>query len=606
MSQSHGDGNRPSAPFLSFGAMSLLTELSSLVGTAFAAAGLDPSLGEVVPSQRPELSQFQCNGAMAGSRAVGRNPRDVASEVATAVGADPRVDRVDVAGPGFLNITVTDAALAEAAERMRTDQRLGVDRPAHPGTVIVDHGGPNVAKSLHVGHLRPAIIGQAVKKVFAFSGHEAIGDVHLGDWGTPMGQLIAELELRNPDWAFFDPEYTGPYDDASPVSVDELEQLYPAASQRAKDDPDFAELARRATFELQDGRPGYRALWGHFRRVSVDAMREIYDRLGVHFDLWLGEASVHDRIAPMIERMKALGAAEESQGALIVDVGMPDDKNEIPPLMLVKSDGAYTYGTTDVATIDERAQVFGAREVVYVVDQRQSLHFEQVFRAARKGGVAPEGMVLDHTPFGTVNGLDGKPLRTRDGGLPRLADLVTDVVDRARERMRERGLAADYPDEERERIAWMVGVSALKFGDLANHRGSNYVFDLDRFTSFDGKTGPYLLYASVRIGSIMRNAGDEQVGPIARVAGEADRSLLLHLIRFPEIVQRTRELRAPNHLAEYCYELSQAFNRFYEECHILSEPDATRRSSWLGLAAMTRQVLVTGLDLLGIDVPDRM
>jgi arginyl-tRNA synthetase len=584
--------------------MSLLSELTRVFGDAFAGVGLDPALGEVVPSQRPELAQFQCNGAMAAANQAGRNPRELAAEVAGAI-TDERIARVEIAGPGFLNITMTDAALAAAVESMRADERLGVMPPAEPRKVIVDHGGPNVAKSLHVGHLRPAIIGQAIKRVFAFAGYEALGDVHLGDWGTPMGQLIAELALRNPDWPYFDADHTGPYPADSPVTVDELEELYPTASQRSKDDPEFAEAARRATFELQDGRAGYRALWAHFRQVSVEAMRTIYDELGVHFDLWLGEASVHDRIAGMIERMRRAGAVTESQGALIVDVTRPDDKAEIPPLMLVKSDGAYTYGTTDVATVDERVEA-GADEIIYVVDQRQELHFEQVFRAARKGGIAPAEMVLDHIGFGTVNGSDGKPMKTRAGNLPRLHDLVSDVVTRATERMNERELAVGYPEAERDRIAWMVGVAALKFGDLANHRSSNYIFDLDRFTSFEGKTGPYLLYASVRIGSIMRNAAEQPVGPVTTLHGVADKALVLHLCRFPEVVERTITLRAPNHLAEYCYELSQVFNRFYEECHILSEPDRELRASWLGVAESTRRALVTGLELLGIDVPERM
>lgn len=585
--------------------MTLLSELSELFGDAFAGVGLDSSLGDVVPSQRPELAQFQCNGAMAGAKQAGRNPREIAAEVVATVGGDPRIEKIEIAGPGFLNITVTDTTLAAAVEGMRGDDRLGVEPPSSSRSVIVDHGGPNVAKSLHVGHLRPAIIGQALKRAYAFAGYEALGDVHLGDWGTPMGQLIAELALRNPDWQYFDAAYTGPYDEESPVTVAELEELYPAASRRAKDDPDFAETARRATFELQEGRPGYRALWAHFRHVSVEAMRHIYDDLGVTFELWLGEASVHDRIAPMIDRMRKAGAVTESQGALVVDVAAPDDKTEIPPLMLVKSDGAYTYGTTDVATVDERAER-GCDEVIYVVDQRQALHFEQVFRAARKGGIAPADMVLEHIGFGTVNGPDGKPLKTRDGNLPRLEDLVSDVVTRAAERMDERGLASDYPEAERERIAWMVGVAALKFGDLANHRSSNYMFDIDRFTSFEGKTGPYLLYASVRIGSILRNAVDEIVGPIGKIAGDADRTLLLHLTRFPEIVDRAISLRAPNHLAEYAYELSQVFNRFYEECHILSEEDPELRASWLAVAELTGRTITTGLNVLGIDVPDRM
>lgn len=585
--------------------MSLLAELTDLFEDAFAAVGLDRGLGEVVPSQRPELAQFQCNGAMAGAKRAGRNPRDVAEAVAEAVQSDPRLETVEIAGPGFLNISVTDATLVATTDAMRTDRQLGVGQPGEDRRVIVDHGGPNVAKSLHVGHLRPAIIGQAIKRTMAHAGYEALGDVHLGDWGTPMGQLIAELERRNPDWAYFDPASTGPYPTESPVTVSELEELYPTASQRAKDDPDFAEQSRRATFELQAGRAGYQALWNHFRTVSVESMRAIYDLLGVEFELWLGEASVHDRIAPMIERMKRTGAVQESQGALIVDVSQPDDKAEIPPLMLVKSDGAYTYGTTDVATIDERVEN-GTDEIIYVVDQRQALHFEQVFRASRKAGIASDELVLEHIGFGTVNGPDGKPMRTRDGNLPRLSDLVADVVARASERMDERGLAEGYPDPERARIAWMVGVSALKFGDLSNHRASNYTFDLDRFTSFEGKTGPYLLYAAVRLGSILRNAEDMPVGPIAALRGGADRNLVLLLAHYPEIVWRTISLRAPNHLAEYAYELSQVFNRFYEECHILSEKDEELRASWLGVVELTRAVLTTTLDLLGIDVPERM
>ena len=586
--------------------MSLLSDLSAAVGAAFGAIGLDPAFGEVLPSQRPELAQFQCNGAMAAAKTVGRAPREIAVEIADRIRSDPIIESVDVAGPGFLNLTLTDAALAGAVQGMAADERLGVATAETKTTVIVDHGGPNVAKSLHVGHLRPAIIGQSVKRLFTYAGYEAIGDVHLGDWGTPMGQLIAEFADRHPDWPYFDPAATGPYPEESPVTVQELEEIYPIASQRAKTDADFAEAARRATAELQAGRPGYQALWNHFRAVSVDDMRRIYDELGVSFDLWLGEASVHDRIPAMIERMREAGAVDESAGALVVHVTGPDDKAEIPPLILVKRDGAYTYGTTDLATIDERATEFGADAAIYVVDQRQSLHFEQVFRAARKGGLAPPDMVLDHTPFGTVNGLDGKPMRTRDGGLPRLGDLVADIVSRATEKMDARGLALDYPAEEREHIAWMVGVAALKFGDLQNHRTSSYTFDPDRFTSFDGKTGPYLLYATVRIASILRNAGDQPVGPVTALAGSADTDLALALTRFPEVVERALTLRAPNHVAEYCYETSQVFNRFYEECHILSEPDPTLRASWLGLAELTRRVLTTSLDLLGIDVPERM
>jgi arginyl-tRNA synthetase len=587
--------------------MTLLSRLSDQFGAAFAALGLDAAYGEVVVSQRPELAQFQCNGALPAAKPAGRNPRELAAAVIDALEGPEVFADVSIAGPGFINITLTDEALAEYVDGLIGDARLGVPEP-ETHTVVVDYGGPNVAKELHVGHVRPAIIGESIKRTLRFLGHRTLGDVHLGDWGAPMGQLIVELETRQPDLPYFDPLFTGPYPDESPVTIDDLQQMYPIAAAKAGDDLAFRERAARAVVELQDGRPGYRALWKHFRDVSIEALKAVYDRLGVEWDLWHGESTINDRLEPLVERLISDGVAERSEGAIVVDVAKPGDTKEIPPLMLVKSDGATLYTTWDVATIEDRIERLDADEMVYVVDVRQSLHFEQVFRASRKAGIAGPDVDLEHAGNGTVNGPDGKPFKTRSGGLLRLRDLIDQIVERAAERLDENHLAEDYPDAERAAIAEYVGLAALKFGDLHNHRTSNYVFDIERFTSFDGKTGPYLLYGAVRMKSILRNAAgaDLQPGRILPAIDAAERNLMLQLVRLPEVIERAADLRAPNHIAEYAYELTADFSRFYESCHILNEEDPARQASWLALVALTLQSLELLLELLAIEVPDRM
>jgi arginyl-tRNA synthetase len=587
--------------------MSLLTQLSAVLGDAFASLGLDRDLGAVVVSQRPELAHFQCNGAMAAAKSAGRSPRDLAEAVVAAVAGDPRFAEVSVAGPGFVNLTLTDEALSRYVDDLGTDARLGVPT-AKPARTVVDYGGPNVAKELHVGHVRPAVIGESIKRTLRFLGHDVVGDVHLGDWGAPMGQLIAALEDEQPDLPYFDPAFDGPYPVAPPVTVEHLQDMYPVASARVGTDPGFAARAANAVVELQEGRPGYRALWQHFRDVSVEAIRAVYDRLGVDFDLWYGESTIIGRLGPLLERLTVAGVAVPSEGALVVVVAEPGDTKEIPPLMLVKSDGATLYTTWDVATIEDRVEDLGAEVMIYVVDVRQALHFEQVFRAVRKAGIVGPDVELEHAGNGTVNGPDGRPLRTRDGGLVRLRDLIDQIVERAAQRLDENHLAEGYPPQERARVADLVGLAALKFGDLHNHRTSNYIFDLERFTSFDGKTGPYLLYGAVRMKSILRNARDRGLvgGPIVAPVHGAERNLMLQLVRLPEVVQRAADLRAPNHLAEYAYELAADFSRFYESCHILREEDPATQASWLTLVTVTLRQSELLLDLLGIEVPDRM
>jgi len=587
--------------------MSLLSHLSSIAGEAFAELGLPADLGEAVPSQRPELAQFQVNGAMAAGKAAGRPPREIAAEVAARISGHDDIAVVEVAGPGFVNITLTDDAIARMSAQDAADPYLGFPVTDNPENVVVDYAGPNVAKAMHVGHLRATIIGDSLARLFDFAGHKVIRDPHFGDWGFQMGLLITAIEEEHPDLPYFDPEAVE-FPVVSPVDLDDLQRLYPQAASRAEEDEDYAEKARLATVRLQSGHPGYLALWRHMKSVSEASQRADFAALGVEFDLWYGESDVDGLIPEMVERLEASGVAEESDGALVVFVGEPGDNREWPPLFLKSRTGAFMYSTTDLATIQFRVDELGANLILYVVDKRQSDHFTVVFRAARKAGIAPDEVVMEHDWFGTMNGPDGKPFKTRAGGVVRLGDVIQMLTDAARQRLDEAHLAEDYPDEERARIASMVGVGALKFADLINNRTSDYVLDLERFSSFEGKTGPYLQYAAVRIKSILRRAAEQGLvaGILTAPSVGAERELMLELLRLPEVVDRAITLRAPNHVAEFAYEVAGRFNRFYDTCHILSETDAERRGSWLSLAGWALSALELLLDLLGIEVPDRM
>ncbi|MGH8914020.1 MAG: arginine--tRNA ligase [Acidimicrobiia bacterium] len=587
--------------------MSLLGHLSRIAGQAFVELGLPAELGVAGQSQRPELAQFQVNGAMSAAKAAGRPPREIAEQVAKAISAHPDIAKVEVAGPGFINLDLTDEAIARFAAGSAADPRLGFPVTAEPENVIVDYAGPNVAKAMHVGHLRATIIGDSLARLFTFAGHKVTRDPHFGDWGFQMGLLIAFIESEQPDLPYFDPAADA-YPTESPVTLDDLQRIYPQASDRARSDDDFADLARRATVRLQQGDPGYLALWRHMKGVSAASQREDFGTLGVNFDLWYGESDVRDRIAPLVADLRRSGVAEESQGALVVRIEEDDDKRELPPLILESSAGGYLYSTTDLATIQMRVEELHADLVLYVVDKRQSDHFVQLFRAARKAGLVPAETRLEHIWFGTMNGPDGKPFKTREGGVVRLGDVIEMLTQAARRRLDEAHLAAEYPDEERERIAALVGVAALKFGDLINNRASDYVFDIDRFSSFEGKTGPYLLYAAVRVKSILRRADEQELqgGDLIPPTGDAERELMLELLHLPEVIERAMTSRAPNHVADYASAVAGRFNRFYDVCHILSESDPARQTSWLTLATWTLATLERLLQLLGIETPDRM
>jgi arginyl-tRNA synthetase len=585
---------------------SLIAALSKTVSEAFAAEGLPADLGQVNESGRPDLAPYQCNGAMAAAKLAKQNPRAVAEAVTQQLAASAPDLVVEIAGPGFLNLTPAASDYQARADAIAADDRAGAGASPAPMTVMLDFGGPNVAKPMHVGHLRSAVIGDCLQRLLGFRGHKTISDVHLGDWGLQMGHLVTELEDEQPDLAYFDAGLTGPYPETSPVTIEDLSRLYPQASARAKEDPERNARSQKATAELQAGRPGYRALLAHFIAVSSKALKADYEALGVSFDLWKGESDVNDLIPAMVEAMKASGVAEESRGAWIVRVAEEGDKKELPPLILVSSQGSSLYGTTDLATILDRRRAFDPDLILYVVDLAQSDHFEQVFRAAVKAGLAKSGG-LEHVKFGTVNGTDGKRLRTRSGGTFKLADLIGEAHERARARLNEAGLGAELSAGEFDAVARMVANAAIKFSDLSNVRTTNYIFDLDRFVSFEGKTGPYLLYQAVRVKSLMRKAKEKgfEPGPV-QVTDKTEAALIRRLDGFEIALERAEAGRAPHILCEHAYGLAQAFSGFYAACPILPEEDAGVRASRLTLAQTTLKQLELVLGLIGMDVPERM
>ncbi|RZJ17043.1 MAG: arginine--tRNA ligase [Brevundimonas sp.] len=584
----------------------LRTSLGEAVAAAFAAEGVDAALARVTASDRPDLADFQSNGALAAAKALKANPRELATRVAERLSADPRLTAVEVAGPGFINLKVADDTLSARAAQVAADATMaGASKSHPPKRVVIDYAGPNVAKPMHVGHLRSSIIGESLKRLFRFRGDIVWGDAHFGDWGFQMGLLIVACADEGRGLPFM-AEDAGPFPTETPVTLDDLERLYPQAAARAKEDLEFRDRARKATAELQSGRPGYRALWAHFVAVSRTALEREFGALGVTFDLWNGESDADPLIPDMVADLKARGLAEFDQGAWIIRVVEEGDKRELPPLLLLSSEGSAMYGTTDLATILQRRREQDFDLVLYCVDQRQGDHFEQVFRAAYKAGYATPGQ-LEHAANGTMNGADGKPFKTRAGGVLKLHDLITQARDKARERLKEAELGADLPEAEFEDIAHKVAVAALKFADLSNSRTTSYVFDLDRFMSFEGKTGPYLLYQSVRVKSLLRKAADQGVetAPIV-IAEPAERDLALTLDAFDQAVADAYDKRGPHLIAEHAYRLAQSFSKFYAACPILIAPDAAIKGSRLALAAASLHQLETALTLLGIDTPDRM
>ncbi|WP_374656473.1 arginine--tRNA ligase [Phenylobacterium sp.] len=591
--------------------------LSEAVAAAFAAAGLPAELGRVTPSDRPDLADFQCNGALPAAKVAKRDPREIAAEVVAHLTGDPRLASVESAGLGFINMRVSEQALAQRAGEIAADPRLGAGNVATPRKILVDYGGPNVAKPMHVGHLRSSIIGESIKRIYRFRGDTVVGDAHFGDWGYQMGLLIGAVTDENAEIAVLvealnakgeasaeDEAQANALFDAT-VSLADLDRLYPLAAARGKSEPEYRDRARKLTAELQARKAGYFLLWRHFAKVTKVALERDFHALGVAFDLWKGESDVDDLIEPMVAELDAKGLLVDDQGARIIRVAKEGDKRELPPLLVVSSEGSAMYGTTDLATILDRKQSFGPDHVLYAVDQRQADHFEIVFRAAYLAGYAVDGS-LEHVGFGTMNGTDGKPFKTREGGVLKLNDMIVMTRDKARERLHEAGLGAELDPDTFEETAHKVAVAALKFADLQNFRGTSYVFDLDRFSSFEGKTGPYLLYQAVRIKSVLRKAADEgaSAGPIV-VSDPAERDLVLLLDAFDQALIDAYDKKAPNFVAEHAYKLAQAFSKFYAACPILSAA-AELKASRLALATTTLAQLELALELLGVSAPERM
>ena len=586
----------------------LYSLLAEAVGAAFEELGFDASYGTTLRSSRPELGDFQCNGAMACAKVARTNPRGIAESVANILRALSWVDDATVAGPGFINITVSDAYLTDRVDALASSPSFGCKDLETSQYVVLDYGGANIAKPLHVGHLRSAVIGDSLKRLGRAIGHDVIGDIHLGDWGLQMGQVICEIAELSPELPFFAPEFSPSQDTSSPVTVDELEEIYPVAAHKAKSDPRVMAGARDATEELQAGNPGYRALWRHLVDVSVDALRRDYSSLGVEFELWLGESDCHEEAIALVETAKTTGATEESEGALVVRVARSEDSKPLPPLILQKADGAILYGTTDLATIVQRMRDYRPDVVLYVVDQRQHLHFEQVFRAARQLDLVPATTHLEHIGFGTMNGTDGKPFKTRAGGVMRLNVLMEDIHKVAMERIASLPNASSWSEDEKQSIATDVAIATLKFADLSNNRISNYVFDPEKFCSFEGKTGPYLLYATLRARSVLKKAQDlgmvvgETIGPFEK----HDRELALLLAETNDTVLSACQSREPHILCTFVYELASKFNQFYANSSILREEDESKRASMLALLSTFDKAMTMMLQLLGISIPSRM
>lgn len=586
----------------------LLETLTEEMGKAFAAAGYEAAMGKVGVSARPDLAEYQCNGAMAGAKQYHKAPFMIAEDVASHLQNSGIFRDVTVVKPGFINLNVKESYLQAYLQEMTESVKFGMPLPESPKTVVLDYGGPNVAKPLHVGHLRSAVIGEAVKRIVRYHGDTAIGDIHLGDWGLQMGLVITELKHRHPELPYFDEAFEGEYPAKAPFTVGDLEEIYPFASKKSKEDVAYHAEALENTHKLQEGNRGYRALWKHIMNVSVADMKRNYANLNVTFDLWNGESTVNDLIGPMVEKMKKDGKAYESEGALVVDVSQETDAKEIPPCMILKSDGAALYTTTDLATIQDRRDAYHPDEIIYITDKRQALHFIQVFRAARKCGLCDEKTELRHIGFGTVNGKDGKPFKTRDGGVMRLETLISDINEQMRQKIETN---PDINGEEAADTARKVALAAIKYGDLSNQASKDYIFDIEKFTSFEGDTGPYILYTIVRIKSILAKyqaAGGKNPADlkIAEPKSRAEKSLMQDIAGFGAMMEGAYEDCAPHRICAYIYQLSNDFNSFYHGTRILAEEDEKKKEGWIALLKLTKDILETCIDVLGFSAPERM
>lgn len=592
----------------------ILDLITDEVTKAFTECGYDAKYAKVTLSNRPDLCEYQCNGAMAAAKEYKKAPFMIADEVVEKLAANPMFAMEESVKPGFLNLKIDEAYLADYVAKMQEDEgRFGCEKTEAPKTIMIDYGGPNVAKPLHVGHLRSAIIGESVKRIGKFMGHNVIGDVHLGDWGLQMGLIITELKQRRPELVYFDDTYTGEYPEEAPFTISELEEIYPTASKKSKEDEAYKEAAMQATFELQHGKRGYQALLKHILNVSVTDLKRNYANLNVSFELWKGESDAQPYIPDMVQKMKDDGFAYISDGALVVDVKEDTDTKEIPPCMILKSDGASLYNTTDLATMVWRMKDYNPDELIYVVDKRQELYFTQVFRCARKTGIVKPETELKFLGFGTMNGKDGRPFKTRDGGVMRLEHLISGINEEMLAKIQKNQKTKEnlgISTEEAENTAKMVALAAIKYGDLSNQASKDYIFDIDRFTSFEGNTGPYILYTIVRIKSILNKyhgLGKDESGAVIEAAhSKSEKDLMLELSKFNAVMESAFEETAPHKICSYIYDLANAFNSFYHGTKIMSEENETVQKSYIRLLELTKSVLETCIDVLGFSAPERM
>lgn len=585
----------------------LIDLISAQVSRAFEQAGFDPSYGRVSVSGRPDLCEYQCNGSLPAAKLYHKNPMEIAEAVVEILQDHMSFSTVEAVKPGFINLRLAPEAVSDYVNRMAAAEKFGLQGEENPKTVVIDYGGANVAKPLHVGHIRPAIIGESVKRIERYFGNTVIGDVHLGDWGLQMGLIIEGIRAEQPELPYFDPDFQGEYPTEPPFTISELEQIYPAASARSKEDAAFSEKAHEATLKLQQGDKGYMAIWRHVMNVSVADLKKNYENLNVEFDLWKGESDAEPYIADMVQYLKDGGYAVESQGALVVEVQEPEDKKEVPPCIILKSDGATLYATTDLATLVQREQDYHPDKVLYVVDKRQALHFEQVFRTAKKSKIIRPETELQFLGFGTMNGKDGKPFKTRSGGVMRLEYLISEITETVKARILENNIiSGDAVDE----ISGMIAVAALKYGDLSNLATKDYAFDMDRFSAFEGNTGPYILYTIVRIKSILTKfteAGGSLEGlKILPPENQIEKDLMLQLSRFADNLQLSYRDTQPNVVCAYIYELAGAVNRFYHETRILAETDLEKQKGYIALITLVKRVLETCINLLGFEAPEKM
>ena len=585
----------------------ILEKISEIISKAFSDCGYDAKYGKTGISNRPDLCQYQCNGAMAASKEYHKAPFMIGDDVVALLQENPAFKSIECVKPGFINMTMSDEFIGNYVRDMAKSDKFGCCEEAKDGVIFIDYGGANVAKPLHIGHLRSAVIGESVKRICNYAGYKTIGDVHLGDWGLQMGLIIMELKERKPELPYFDDSYTGEYPTEAPFTISELEEIYPCASAKSKENEEFKKAAQTATYELQNGHRGYTAIWKHIINVSVADLKKNYDNLNVHFDLWKGESDAQPYIPDMVQKMIDDGIAYESQGAIVVDIAEEGDSKEFPPCIVRKSDGAANYETSDLATLIEREKLYSPKSYIYLADKRQDLHYTQFFRVAKKAGIVKPETELKFIGFGTMNGSDGKPFKTRSGGVLRLEYLIKEIEDAVYDKIMSN---RTVDESEARSTAKIVGLAALKYGDLSNQASKDYIFDIDRFTSFEGDTGPYILYTIVRIKSILKKyeaeGGMVQGLTINNPGSESETSLMLEISKLSDVIDTAFAETAPHKICKFVYDLSNAFNHFYHETKILSETDEAKKKGYIALIDLTKNILVTCIDLLGIEAPDRM